>query len=60
MYINITEAEKNGIDYVMLIIFQNKWTHRKIDQAYGCQKKGVWGALNEGSQKIETSSYKIN
>lgn len=54
------EAEKNGIDYVMLIIFQNKWTHRKIDQAYGCQKKGVWGALNEGSQKIETSSYKIN
>ena len=55
-------VHQNLIQYCidMLIIFQNKWTHRKIDQAYGYQKKGVWEALNEGSQKIEASSYKRN
>ena len=39
----------------------NKQTHRKKDQICGYQKWGWWeGELDECSQKVQTSSYKIN
>ena len=42
------------------IVFQ-KQTHRKIDQVCDYQGWGVGGGvLDEGSQKIQTSNYKIN
>ena len=49
--------------------FKNQQTHRKRDQICGYQRRGwgngdgggrVWGGLDEGSQKLQTSSYKIN
>ena len=36
--------------------FKNKQTHRKRDQICGYQK----AELDEGSQKVQTSNYRIN
>ena len=47
------------------VVFQNKQTnkqfHRKRDQICGYQRLGVReGELEEGSQKVPTSSYETN
>ena len=41
------------------LYFKNKPTHRKRDQISGYQRQGRLGVeLDEGSQKVQTSSYK--
>ena len=44
------------------LYLKNKQTHRKRDQSSDYQGRGTWGEgdLDEGSQKIKSSSYKIN
>ena len=43
------------------IQFKNKQTYRKRDQICGYQRQGVQrGTLDEGIQRVQTSSYKIN
>ena len=43
------------------LYFKNKQTHRKRDQICGYSRWVVReGKLDEGSQKAQTSSYKMN
>ena len=58
----ISQTERDRYCRISLIcgILKNQ-THRKRDQIGGCQGWGVEeGELDEGGQKAQTSSYKIN
>ena len=56
----IWESGKSGLCFKRVTL-TNKQTHRKRDQICGYQRLGSEeGELDEGSQKIQSSSYMIN
>ena len=51
---------RNEYSAVGQLYFKKKQTHRKRDQFCGYQRWRVGeGELDEGSEKVQTSSYKI-
>ena len=61
MLSEVSQTEKDKYCMISLICEILKRKHRKRDQICGYQRwRWEEGELEEGSQKVETTSYKIN